>query len=74
MERHDMRRKCPHLAVRAAMRAKMQIVKSSRTDVGVYCIVVRLTAYDTIRYDTRCYFNVCSKANMSQLNLPHGDN
>jgi len=25
-----------------------------------------------IRYDTRCYFNVCSKANMSQLNLPHG--
>jgi len=25
----------------------------------------------SIRYDTRCYFNVCSKANMSQLNLPH---
>ena len=25
----------------------------------------------TIRYDTRCYFNVLSKANMSQLNLPH---
>ena len=25
-----------------------------------------------VRYDTRCYFNVCSKANMSQLNLPHG--
>ena len=25
----------------------------------------------TIRYDTRCYFNVRSKANMSQLNLPH---
>jgi len=22
--------------------------------------------------DTRCYFNVCSKANMSGLNLPHG--
>ena len=30
--------------------------------------------YDTIRYDTRCYFNVRSKANMSQLNLPHGCN
>ena len=28
--------------------------------------------YDTIRYDTRCYFNVRLKANMSQLNLPHG--
>jgi len=26
----------------------------------------------TIRYDTRCYFNVRSKANMSQLNIPHG--
>ena len=29
---------------------------------------------DTIRYDTRCYFNVRSKADMSQLNLPHGNN
>ena len=28
--------------------------------------------HDTIRYDTRCYINVRSKANMSQLNLPHG--
>jgi len=26
-----------------------------------------------IQYDTRCYFNVCSKGNMSQLNLPHGN-
>jgi len=26
----------------------------------------------TIRYDTRCYFNVRLKADMSQLNLPHG--
>ena len=25
-----------------------------------------------IRYDTRCYFSVRSKANMSQFNLPHG--
>jgi len=29
--------------------------------------------YDTIRYDARCYFNVRSKGNMSQLNLPHGN-
>ena len=28
----------------------------------------------TIRYDTRCYFNARSKADMSQLNLPHGTN
>jgi len=26
----------------------------------------------TIRYDTRCYFNVRAKADISQLNLPHG--
>jgi len=26
-----------------------------------------------IRYDTRCYFNVRLKADMSQLNLPHGN-
>jgi len=25
----------------------------------------------TMRYDTRCYFNVRSKADTSQLNLPH---
>jgi len=24
-----------------------------------------------LRYDTRCYFNVRSKADLSQLNLPH---
>jgi len=28
----------------------------------------------TIRYDTRCHFNVQSKADISQLNLPHGTN
>jgi len=27
--------------------------------------------HHTIRYDTRCYFNVRSKADMSRLNLPH---
>jgi len=25
-----------------------------------------------LRYDTRCYFKVHSKADISQLNLPHG--
>jgi len=25
------------------------------------------------KYDTRCYFNVRSKADISQLNLPHGN-
>ena len=27
---------------------------------------------NTIRYDTRCYFNVCTKAGISQLNVPPG--
>ena len=27
--------------------------------------------HSRIRYDTRCYFNVRSKADISQLNLPH---
>jgi len=27
---------------------------------------------DDTTYDTRCYFNVRSKADTSQLNLPHG--
>jgi len=30
--------------------------------------------FETIRYDTRCYFNLRSKADMSHLNLPHGNN
>ena len=36
------------------------------------CAVNVAQSHDTIRYDTRCYFNVRSKANISQLNLPHG--
>jgi len=26
----------------------------------------------SMRYDTRCYFNVRSKADTNQLNVPHG--
>jgi len=36
----------------------------------VLCLNI-LRRYDT-RYDTRCYFNVRSKADISQLNLSHG--
>jgi len=36
--------------------------------------VHHMRANDTIRYCTRCYFNVRSKANTSQLILPHGTN
>ena len=41
----------------------------------IFCTVHNITVLlivTFIRYDTRCYFNLRSKANMSQLNLPHG--
>ena len=46
----------------------MQNVSKSRriSKMQVY------TDYESIRYDIRCYINVHSKANISQLNLPHG--
>ena len=47
------------------------LAKSPATTLN-QSISIRLLRYDTIRYDTRCYFNVRSKADMSQLNLPHG--
>ena len=37
-------------------------VESVRTDCYIW----------TAEYDTRCYFNVRSKADISQLDLPHG--
>ena len=44
------------------------LVLAARTGLAIQ------VRYDTIRYDTKCYFNVRSKADMSQLNLPHGNN
>jgi len=35
-------------------------------------LIPQVLVDDTIRYDTGCYFNVRSKADMSRLNLPHG--
>ena len=45
----------------------MTIGKEAKNRAMIYAL------YDTIRYDTRCYFNVRSKADMNWLNLPHGD-
>ena len=60
----------------------LSIRKASRSDaVAGYCFDLRdattqglscKRVESTIRYDTRCYFNVRSKADISQLNLPHG--
>ena len=34
--------------------------------------IMNVCFHISVRYDTRCYFNVRSKADISQLNLPHG--
>ena len=34
-------------------------------------IIIIIIIIQRLRYDTKCYFNVRSKADMSQLNLPH---
>jgi len=44
-----------------------------RNDLRGFVCLRRTWTTDTTRYDTRCYFNVRSKADMSRLNLPHGD-
>ena len=43
--------------------------------LSIFCsfgLKTPIRAPKIIRYDTRCYFNVRSKADISQLNLPHG--
>ena len=45
---------------------------TDRTKTATVLTISARLCYDTIRYDTRCYFNVRSKADISQLNLPHG--
>ena len=44
-----------------------------RSDVTRCSGVFGGRTYDTIRYDTRSYFTVRSKADINQLNLPHGN-
>ena len=50
----------------------MRDIMTSTLDNMINKLWIQLRVYDTIRYDTRCYFNVRSKADISQLNLPHG--
>jgi len=44
------------------VRRKLEMEKKIATNCG---------GYENTRYDTRCYFNVRWKAEMSQHNLPH---
>jgi len=47
-------------------------IKQPPVSQGSVARVYNLAESLVLRYDTRCYFNVRSKADISQLNLPHG--
>jgi len=49
---------------------RLSLLISAVFPLGIYACQ-RMRLYDTIRYDTRSNFNVPSKADISQLNLPH---
>ena len=51
---------------------RLQHSRSNKSSIETARNCSVITSRFAIRYDTRCYFNVRSKANMSQLNLPHG--
>jgi len=56
-------------------RTRVRLATHSLVDRQNLFKPVLLFACIHVRYDTRCYFNVRSKkAEMSQLNLPHGTN
>ena len=46
------------------------LIATAVWDVG---LDLEIQFYDTTRDDTRCYFNVRSKSDMSRLDLPHGN-
>ena len=51
---------------------KLLTYPSVLTNISVF--FVTHTHVTVVRYDTGCYFNVLSNADVSQLNLPHGTN
>ena len=59
-----------------AIRYTACVVTGRRRTRAMRCVRHPVIRYDTIRYDAircdaRCYFNVRSKADISQLDLPH---
>jgi len=51
---------------------KPEVIKPTRANQALFSKNIVSRHVRQIRYDTRCYFNVRSKADISQLNLPHG--
>jgi len=66
------------LSIRARCPNKVKRRDLMMDESGGWLVMRRMTVFlqrmsrIMIRYDTGCYFNVRSKANMSQLTLPHG--
>ena len=58
--------------LRRKLLQKCAVVQENCAKVVPRFYSASLIRYDTIRCDTRCYFNMRSKADMNRLNLPHG--
>ena len=53
--------------------ADCRLVFALRPKTTAYrAVYASVSTAASVRYDTRCRFNVRSNADMSQLNLPHG--
>jgi len=70
MVAHRNRCRAAHIAVDDASLLQYTVSAALPARFTEYLAIY---AYRTIRYDTRCYFDVRSKADMNRLNLPHGD-
>jgi len=52
----------------------VESLRLSLHDISRSLFLASMIRYDTIRYDMIRYFNVRSKGDIRQLNLPHGTN
>ena len=72
----DRRRRADTVPLHRPRPCLVSYVGSTNKDISLKLYCNLSTSADTllftIRYDTRCYFNARSKADTSQLNLPHG--
>jgi len=67
----DNKKLCYRIQMSQSCQLPHNSVGTTYTTNPEHIEVLELEGYS--RYDTRCYFNVRSKADMSQLNLPHGN-
>ena len=61
-------------SLRVRVTLPLTVIYSSHSEPGRALLNNTVVTTVAIRYDTRCYSNVSSKADMSQLCLLHGTN